>query len=140
MKKTYRHWVNGYGYYVFKTWKVYWAYRCYMTEQMNSGGVSPMIGFELYLIEQGFKCYHFKVDSGKLIKVDGFCPISTMVNIHNRYLKGNLDIKVGLSEKGRPTTIVYPRPKGIYNDDQMNQFILSNSNENILEAIYENTI
>lgn len=49
MKNTYRYWVWGKGYYNFKTFKVYWAYREYLTEQME---VTNFIG---KAISMGFK-------------------------------------------------------------------------------------
>ena len=38
MKNTYRHWINGFGYYTFKTWKVYRAYCHLLAEDMDKKG------------------------------------------------------------------------------------------------------
>jgi len=53
MKHTWRHWINGKGYYSFKSFKVYWAYREHLTELFTS--TFKPSGFELFLIDNGFK-------------------------------------------------------------------------------------
>lgn len=62
--------------------------------------------------------------------------ISTLENIEHRYLKdGSPEIIFGLHEKGKPATLISPRPSGILRDDEMNRILVKYSPAVILAAI-----
>lgn len=99
-----------------------------------------MIDFERYLVDNGFEVKRKVMKNGNWIYEDGYRTPSTMMNIDNRYIKADLEIVIGLHEVGKPITLIYPRPKGICMDDDMNRFLLNNSNLDVLKSIYDNNI
>lgn len=88
-------------------------------------------GFENFLIDQGYQRFALDCKTGKYVDSR---PISTMVNLHNRYFHTSdivalnaiaegrsifddfsLDLRkfetvFGLNDSGKPTTLIYPRP------------------------------
>lgn len=88
---------------------------------------------ETYLLSQGYQIYSFKGTKWDLF--EGNAYYSTMGNVHYQFRKGPLRFQLGLNEVGKPPTLLYPRPKGIRNDDEMNAFIDSHSAEEIVSII-----
>ena len=73
--------------------------------------------------------------------------VSTQSNIHIHYVKGNKRIIFGLSEKGKPPTLIYPRPRlkeyiqySSYGDDAMNRVLASVSHDDLHEALFDQEI
>lgn len=90
-----------------------------------------MISFEKHLIENGWTT----TDTGHY---------SSLGTVQKKYTKDGKEIIIGLSERGKPVTLVYPRPtiihKGFYenlNDDFMNRILQTIPNERILESLFD---
>lgn len=111
-----------------------------------------MTSFEQHLVSNGYEkhLFNFKTRKNELEK-EGRHTISTMVNLDYRYIKGDKTIVFGLNEKDKPPTLIYPRPlilverNGKTNladisDASMNICLMKESNEDILEAIYDRSI
>lgn len=88
-------------------------------------------GFESFLIDRGYRRFALDCESGKYVDPR---PISTMVNLNNRYFHESDSIALdgikegrsvfedfgpelrrsevvfGLNESGKPTTLTHPRP------------------------------
>lgn len=56
MKKTWRYYIDGRGYYEFKNFKVYWTYTKSLLVKKEKLKIG--IGFEQYLLDQGFEVLH----------------------------------------------------------------------------------
>lgn len=41
----------------------------------------------------------------------------------NRWVKGGKEIIFGLHERGKPPTLICPRPDGVYTDDEINRIL-----------------
>ena len=94
------------------------------------------MNFENYIIELGYKkqVYCHKIQT--LVDVKEFDIISTMGHICFFYTKDNhKQIVWGLHEIHKPPTLISPRPDFISNDDEMNRFILSHTNEELYNLI-----
>ena len=99
-----------------------------------------MTSFEKHLIDKGFKRFTLNTKTFKLEYANGYL-LSSMVNLDYRYLKGNIMIIFGLSEKNKPPTLIYPRPiRDNYSDDMMNRVLMKYSNNEILNAILNKKI
>lgn len=79
MKNTWRHWVDGKGYYFFKSFRVYWAYREYLTDIYTT--TFKPTGFEAYIIENGFKQVAGKQKEFSTYDNCGRCYEDSMGNI-----------------------------------------------------------
>ena len=105
-----------------------------------------MTGFELFLITKGFikHRYNFKTQKNEVSTEKH--TISTMTNLDYRYIKNNDIIIFGLHEKGKPTTLISPRPRIDVNnkpsnsDDSMNKALLKINYNTILKAMYDESI
>ena len=109
--------------------------------------ILAMTGLENYLIEQGYTRYHYDHKTMSLVKSEGYL-LSTMGNLDYRYvLDDDFDNQIifGLNEKGKPATLIYPRPNirvqkgsqfiGNEEDNAMNTVLMNFSHEDILDAI-----
>ena len=111
-----------------------------------------MTKFEKYLIENGYVKYILNYKTMKY-EVSNSHVISTMSNIDHRYIhsedKAN-EICFGLSEAGKPPTLISPRPKIIVIrenmvederfDDSMNLVLNRESPKDILNALFDETV
>lgn len=104
-----------------------------------------MTAFEQYLFSIGYKpfkkCFEKKEWVYFPLEENELSAFSTSVTgrIDNRWVRENNfdnEIIFGLHEKNKPPTLAYPRPKGIYTDDQMNILLKNNSPEEIYKMIY----
>ncbi len=114
------------------------------------------MGFEDYLLSLGYKRFRKVYANNKFEYVDfkhkGF---SSMMpgGLDVRYIKDNdfdNEIIFGLSEKDKPPTLVYPRPRIKYvtdsnymnevRDDAMNVCLLNETPEDIFKAMYDDSI
>lgn len=93
-----------------------------------------MTGFEKYLIDNGWEKFVMNTNTMELERTDKHI-ISTMVNLDHRYFKDGNQIIFGLSEKGKPCTLIYPRPNRVRNDDEMNRILWDLSPEKVLELL-----
>lgn len=119
--------------------------------------------FTKYLIEDlGFKAFRNKKDG---LTPDDMADFSTMVygGTQRVYIKDDISIIWGLSEMGKPPTLIYPRPNikggnasnlskedidknfligGIFfnTDDDINRILRTHSNEEIYEAMFDKSI
>ena len=94
-----------------------------------------MISFEKFLIDNGWTTS----DIG---------PYSSLGTVQKKYLKDGKEILIGLSEKGKPVTLISPRPSVIRvgwngtinhvfpDDDLTNRILQVVSNERILESLF----
>lgn len=119
-----------------------------------------MTKFEEFLISKGYEMFAFDAKEMKYYKPKSHI-ISTMVNLGHIYIHNSKDkkqIAFGLSQKGKPTTLISPRPnirvkryrtideqekKVIENetyDDSMNLVLSKINFEDIYKAIYNNSI
>lgn len=97
-----------------------------------------MIGFVEYLISNGYKPFR-RVNSKKnSIYVEdsniGFYS-SMSEHIDIRLIKDKKEIVYGLHERGHSPTLIYPRPKGVVYDADMDRVFLEKSFEEILKLI-----
>lgn len=95
-----------------------------------------MIGFEKYLIEQGWEKKVYNPKTG-MLEVTFIHTISTLGNLDYRYIHrsfNGLQIIVGLHERGKPVTLISPRPVGI-NDDEMNALLMEGDYSKIMNDI-----
>jgi hypothetical protein len=87
-----------------------------------------MTAFEKYLLDKGFKPYDRQFINNKCVDVpcDGESNFSSLGKLYNVWQKDGIEIKFGGSEKGKPPTLVSPRPnvihKNAYLDDNGNVY------------------
>lgn len=114
--------------------------------------------FTKYLIEDlGFKTFRHKKDG---LFPDDIADFSTMIygGTQRVYIKDDISIIWGLSEMGKPPTLIYPRPNiknrnvdissykftiggAFFNtDDDINRILITHSNEEIYEAMFDKSI
>jgi len=103
-----------------------------------------MSNFEEYIVSLGYKRYRKVYENKKwaYIEDNSGYNFSTMLSgwIDYRYLKdGEHEIIFGLSEREKPPTLCYPRPKGILNDDEMNRQLKTKTPQEIYSLIAKNT-
>lgn len=99
-----------------------------------------MTAFEQYLFDKGFRPFKqvfFKQLSYEPLELNKISSFSTMEpgRIENVWIKDDMKIFFGLSEKGKPPTLISPRPKGIYFDDDMNRLLKEKTPEEIFKLI-----
>lgn len=97
-----------------------------------------MIGFVEYLISKGYKPYRKQMTKkGSTYVPDsniGFYS-SMSEHIDLRLIKGKKEVVYGLHECGHSPTLIYPRPKGVVTDADMDRVFLNNSFEDIAKLI-----
>lgn len=88
--------------------------------------------FEKYLIDQGFipdsdKEYYSSVD-----------------HIQTIYKKDGIEFYFGLSEKGKPPTLIYPRPNlkcnSFVDDNDINRLLMKYDSETIFKACLDKNV
>ena len=114
-----------------------------------------MTSFEQVLVNKGYKKYIMNCKTMTYEPTDKHV-ISTMVNLDHRYIHPSIEGEIcfGLHEKGRPPTLISPRPKIMIRrfkevdgkqviklqdqsrDDAMNFVLGKESPEKILEALF----
>lgn len=99
-----------------------------------------MSPFEQHLISVGFKRYRKSYEKKNWVYTpsnDGY-SFSSMVSgeLDYRYLHGDKEVIFGLSEKDKPPTLCWPRPKGVVSDDAMNRILKENNPEKVYKMIY----
>lgn len=110
-----------------------------------------MTNFEQYLLDEGCSKHIYNTKKMCLEKCDNNNhTISTMVNLDYRYLKGDDIFTFGLSEYGKPPTLIHPRPRMKIirngevsfekNDDNMNFVLQKISPKEIIDAIKNETL
>lgn len=96
------------------------------------------MSFQDYLLSIGYTPFRVLSKDGK----KGYVP--AMNNHFSTYEHGFLDIRYirlgkeicfGLHENGKPPTLIYPRPKGIESDDEMNIILMNLPPEIIMKLI-----
>lgn len=99
-----------------------------------------MIGFVEYLISKGYKPYR-KVMSKKgstYVEDSNIGFYSSMSeHIDLRLIKGKKEVVYGLHERGHSPTLIYPRPKWVKSDADMDRLFLNYSFEEIAEEAEE---
>lgn len=121
-----------------------------------------MTTFEKYLIDNGYDMHTYDLKNRTFVKAKNHF-ISTMTNISHSYIhkddkEHSKYIVFGLREKGKPPTLIYPRPKirvkkfidtdngklqvviDQKNDDPMNICLSKETPETILKAMYDDSI
>jgi hypothetical protein len=102
--------------------------------------------FTKYLIEDlGFK--PFRLINNKYVE-NNINDFSTLQDggIDIRYIKEDIVIAWGLHEIKKPPTLIYPRPKILFNgmneryDDAMNVCLKKESNEDIFKGLFDKNI
>lgn len=99
-----------------------------------------MIGFVEYLISKGYRPYR-KVMSKKgstYVEDSNIGFYSSMSeHIDLRLIKDGRtrEVVYGLHERGHSPTLIYPRPKGVVTDADMDRIFLNHSFEEIAEMI-----
>lgn len=91
-----------------------------------------MIGFIEYLISKGYKPYR-KVMSKKGSTYVEDSSMSEHIDL--RLIKGKKEVVYGLHERGHSPTLIYPRPKWVKSDADMDRLFLNYSFEEIAEMI-----
>lgn len=102
--------------------------------------------FERLLISKGYKKYTFRNGRYEVAKNE---TISSIGVIDFRYIKDDNEIIFGLHEKGKPTTLIYPRPSIIVTkpngtfidqqyDDAVNIALNKLGSEVVYSAIFNN--
>ncbi len=90
------------------------------------------------LIDEGFKA-HRKVYKNKqfhLVECDYKSHFSTESGcLDYRFIKDGFEVVYGLHEQNKPPTLISPRPDDVYDDDEMNDLLMSDSLE-----VYNNII
>lgn len=111
-----------------------------------------MISLEKYLLENGFKVYHYKWIHGKSQRREGYENLSSITNLQNFYVKDDIEIICGLYEIGKPGTLISHRhifrKEQIINDkfvthdmpidNDVNAYLQKIPNDVILDAIINN--
>lgn len=98
------------------------------------------IGFEAYLLKQGYTPYSKRYRNGKFEYEEPPMQLSTMGDIDIRYLKDDIEFIIGLHEKDKPPTLISPRPSSCKNDDTMNKLLSHFSHEEIYNACLNQSI
>ena len=94
------------------------------------------MSFENYLLELGYKKHVYDHKNRCLALAKEFDILSTMGHVCFFYGKDEHKlITWGLHEIHKPPTLISPRPEHILNDDEMNRFILSHTNEELYNLI-----
>jgi len=96
------------------------------------------MSFQKYLLSIGYST--FRVDYVDGVKtyapsVDDYFSTYSPGKLDIRYLKDGHEIVFGLHEKDKPPTLIYPRPKGVESDDDMNRMLADFEPERIYELI-----
>lgn len=103
-----------------------------------------MTRFEEYLLDQGFKRM-VRLHSGEFLEGKK-ASYSSLENVIYWYLKNERRIIFGLNERHKPPTLIYPRPRikskevPSWSDDAMNRVLGKYEPEEILKAIYDESI
>lgn len=101
-----------------------------------------MIGFVEYLISKGYKPYR-KVMSKKgstYVEDSNIGFYSSMSeHIDLRLIKGKKEVVYGLHERGHSPTLIYPRPKWVKSDADMDRLFLNYSFEEIYGSLNVNS-
>ena len=108
-----------------------------------------MTDFENYLLSIGYKKFYYDFKTNSLIETDKH-QLSSNVNIDYRYIKDDITIVFGLSEQGKPATLIHPRPlmlmhtkdgiKHHQHDDTMNAALHQFTPEEIYNAMFNKNI
>lgn len=95
-----------------------------------------MIGFINYLIRKGYKPCR-KNNRGNYIPDNNISYFSSSYSsyLDIRLVKGNKEVVYGLHERGHSPTLIYPRPKGVVTDVDMDKVFLSKSFEEIADML-----
>jgi len=92
-----------------------------------------------YLLQEGFMPFRkLFIDGNWIYEPCEFNnDYSSLVNgkLDYRFIKDGKEIIWGLNERHKPPTLVYPRPKGVNTDDEMNKILLDNDSETIYNMI-----
>ena len=114
-----------------------------------------MTKFEEYLLSIGYNRF-FLNNKNELEPAVGY-HLSSLGVLSYRYIKDDRHIVFGLSDNGKPPTLIHPRPSitigkeyiidGLWHselvkggDDEMNRVLFDNSPEYVYEAIFNQTI
>lgn len=110
-----------------------------------------MTSFEQMLLDKGYLKYSNNSKT-KELELDNSDFFSTMGVLEYTYIYPTTKRKVvfGLSEKGKPPTLIYPRPKILLfrggdliteiRDDAVNVALLTFDNEYIYKAMFDSSI
>ena len=116
-----------------------------------------MTSFEYMLIDKGYTKHIFNCITMEH-ELTTEHVISSMVNLDHRYIRGDNYICFGLNEKGKPSTLISPRPTITIQrereingekvtvfedetlDDSMNVLLTKVDNEDIYNALYDDSI
>jgi len=110
--------------------------------------------FEELLTDKGYKVFEKSLDDkGKLIFIEPTTNYySSMGNLTFTYIKGDRKVEFGLSEYGKPPTLVWPRPtilkregdvvKAGYSlrDDSVSRILQTEDLEKVYESLFNNSI
>ena len=97
-----------------------------------------MIGLVEYLISKGYKSYR-KVMSRKSSEyiedhnIGFYSSMSEHIDI--RLIKDDKEVVYGLHERGHSPTLIYPRPKGIITDADMDKVFVNKTFEEIASEL-----
>lgn len=97
-----------------------------------------MSSFTDYLIEIGYKPYRKVYANKKFEYIPSTYDYFTTVmggGLDIRFMMGDKEIVFGLSENGKPPTLISPRPNGIKDDDSMNRALKTFTPMEIYEMI-----
>jgi len=91
------------------------------------------------LIDNGYKAHRAVYNKGvqEYIEVEFKNDYSSMVSggLDYRFIKGDKEVIYGLNEYKKPPTLIRPRPKGVYRDDEMNRMLTEDS-----QKVFDNCI
>lgn len=85
---------------------------------------------EQYLLDNDFECYCKDTTLKNSPKVPPIGISAVTYGIVRYWEKDNFIVIFGLSEHGKPPTVISPRPKN-WSDDDMNKFLRENDCETI---------
>lgn len=116
-----------------------------------------MTSFESMLLDKGYTKHIFNCKTMEHEPTEKH-EISSMVNLDHRYILGDRYIVFGLHERHRPPTLISPRPRITIQrereingekvtvfedetlDDSMNVLLTKIDNEDIYDALYDDSI
>lgn len=97
-----------------------------------------MSAFEDYLTSIGYEKFAIERKGKNVAKVRiDKTYYSTMDGCWAFYIKDGKEIMFGLNEFGKPPTLIHPRPKGCFWDDEMNRVLKENTPEEVYKMIYD---
>jgi hypothetical protein len=108
-----------------------------------------MDAFELFLIKKGYVRYYLNMKTLRYEEPTRYL-LSSVGHVRYSYFPKSENVSgmkcididrkneviFGLNESGKPPTLIYPRPEGVYSDDVVNRSLRNINFEDVLRCLY----